>query len=137
MTSRTPAPRLAIRRDDYEKLSALAGTHADPDVARALSEELDRAEVVDQDRLSPDVVAMNRTVEFRDEATGRNRRVTLVYPRDADILAGKLSVLTPIGAALIGMAEGESIDWETRDGQPRTLTVLRVMAQDAVAETVA
>lgn len=137
MTTKTPAPRIAIRRDDYEKLSALAGADgAERSVAQALAEELDRAEIIDSDRLSADVVAMNKAVEFRDEATRQVRRVTLVYPCDADILAGRLSVLTPIGAALIGLTEGASIEWETRDGQSRMLTVLRVLPQEAAAEAV-
>jgi len=65
-------------------------------------------------------------VEFRDDTTGKVQTVTLVYPEDADISQGKISVLTPIGAALIGVRVGHSITWETRTGEMRRLTVLQV-----------
>ena len=60
------------------------------------------------------------------EADGQRRRVTLVYPQEADIAAGRISVLTPIGTALIGLAEGQSIDWTSRDGRRQWLTVVAV-----------
>ena len=127
-------PVIAIRSDDHAKLSALVSAHGcEPDVARTLAAELARAKVMEPDQIGADVVTMNATVEFRDEATGRTRRVTLVYPKDADILKGKVSVLTPVGAALIGLAAGDSIEWETRDGQWRTLTLVRVLSQSPAA----
>jgi regulator of nucleoside diphosphate kinase len=60
----------------------------------------------------------------------------LVFPGQADIAAGKISILTPIGAALIGLSQGQSIDWKTRDGRSRQLTILSVegMAADAMAQ---
>jgi regulator of nucleoside diphosphate kinase len=69
---------------------------------------------------------MGSEAEFRDDATGQVRRVTLVYPQEADLEAGKISVLTPIGAALIGLSAGQSIEWHTLRGERRSLTVLRV-----------
>jgi regulator of nucleoside diphosphate kinase len=57
---------------------------------------------------------------------GRERRVELVFPGEADIGAGKISILTPIGTALIGLSEGQSIAWTARDGSERHLTVLKV-----------
>jgi regulator of nucleoside diphosphate kinase len=69
---------------------------------------------------------MGCEVEFRDDTTGKVQTVTLVYPEDADISQGKISVLTPIGAALIGVRVGHSITWETRTGEMRRLTVLQV-----------
>jgi regulator of nucleoside diphosphate kinase len=65
-------------------------------------------------------------VEFRDDTTGKVQTVTLVYPEDADISKGRISVLTPIGTALIGVRAGDSISWETRTGDLRRLTVLQV-----------
>lgn len=61
-----------------------------------------------------------------EEDSGRVQRVTLVYPRDADISEGKISVLTPIGAALIGLKVGQTITWETRTGEIKRLTVREV-----------
>jgi regulator of nucleoside diphosphate kinase len=128
MTTINTTQRIAIRRDDYEKLSAMAAAKgAEHDVAQFLAAELARARVVPPERIGSDIVTMNASVEFRDETTGRVRRVTLVYPEHADILASRLSVMTPVGAALIGLAVGDSIEWQTRDGQWRTLTVLDVV----------
>jgi regulator of nucleoside diphosphate kinase len=66
---------------------------------------------------------MNSEVEFRDETTGRVRTITLVYPEDADISHGKVSVMTPVGTALIGLRAGHSITWEAPSGEMRELTV--------------
>ena len=61
-----------------------------------------------------------------DDTTGKVQTVTLVYPEEADISQGKISILTPIGTALIGLHAGHSITWETRSGELRRLTVLQV-----------
>ena len=73
-----------------------------------------------------DVVCMGSEVEFRDDTTGRVQTVTLVYPNEANIAESKISVLTPIGTALIGLHAGKSINWETRRGDLKRLTVLQV-----------
>jgi regulator of nucleoside diphosphate kinase len=71
---------------------------------------------------------MGSEVEFRDNKTGEVRRVTLVYPDEADVSRGRISVLTPIGAALIGLSESQSIDFQPPSGGLRSLTVLKVSA---------
>ena len=71
----------------------------------------------------------NSTVRFVDEAHGQERTVTLVYPHEADIEAGKISVLTPIGAALIGLSTGQTIEFQTPAGGWRSLTVTKVFNQ--------
>jgi regulator of nucleoside diphosphate kinase len=71
---------------------------------------------------------MGCEVDFRDDMTGRVQTVTLVYPQEADISKGRISVLTPIGTALIGLPVGKSIDWATRTGETKRLTVLKVCA---------
>jgi regulator of nucleoside diphosphate kinase len=68
---------------------------------------------------------MGSTVLFRSD-DGQHRRVTLVFPGEADISRDRISILTPIGIALIGLSEGQSITWVTRDGRERGLTVLSV-----------
>ncbi|MBN9025916.1 MAG: GreA/GreB family elongation factor, partial [Rhizobiales bacterium] len=68
-----------------------------------------------------------------DDVAGTVRKVTLVYPENADIGQGRISVLTPIGAALIGVGVGESISWETRNGELKRLTVLQVGGDEAAA----
>lgn len=128
MRSTEPFPAITLSAVDHGRLSALVETVADtaPDVYEYLSRELDRATVTESRSVAPSVVAMNAAVTYRDETTGHSRRVVLVYPTDADLEKGRLSVLTPIGAALIGVAEGHSIRWYDRQGEARTLTVLAV-----------
>ncbi len=121
-------PRITLTARDHDKLSILARAAAStmPDVAAVLTEELDRAHVLAKGRDPEHTVCMGCEVEFRDDTTGKVQTVTLVYPDEADISKGKISVLTPIGTALIGLRAGHSIPWETRTGDLRTLTVLQV-----------
>ena len=133
-TQRSPAatgrlkPRITLTALDHEKLSILARAAANtmPDAAAVLTEELDRAHVLAKGRYPEHTVCMGCEVEFRDDTTGKVQTVTLVYPDEADISKGKISVLTPIGTALIGLRSGHSITWETRTGDLRRLTVLKV-----------
>ena len=69
---------------------------------------------------------MNSEVTFRDDRTGRVQSMRLVYPRESDVAKSRLSVLTPVGAALIGVRVGESVTWETPSGELRQLTVISV-----------
>lgn len=97
-----------------------------PELCAMLLAEVERASLHDAARIPQDVVTMNATVEFTDEASGTTRTVQLVYPADADIAAGRISILTPVGAGLIGMHKGQSIVWPDRDGHERRLRVVRV-----------
>lgn len=119
-----------------ERLHGLASTllQRAPDVAERLLHEIERADVLPSSELPADVVNIGSDVTFRDEATGRTQTVTLVFPPDADIAAGRVSVLTPIGAALIGLAAGASISWETRTGEERILIVTQVNAATSGAK---
>lgn len=121
-------PRITLTAMDHERLLQLAEAAANtiPDVAAELMEELDRAHVLPKGRHAVDVVCMGSEVEFRDDITGRAQTVILVYPNEADIAQGKISILTPIGTALIGLPVGQSIDWTTRNGETKRLTVLQV-----------
>src|SRR3546814_1176293 len=80
-------------------------------LSKMLLNEIDRAEIHARDTLPPDVVSLGSDVEFLDVATGATRQVRLVLPPDADIEAGRVSILTPMGAGLIGLRKGQSIDW--------------------------
>ena len=121
-------PRLTLSAEDFGRLSALVQTTMStaPDLAEVLAGELDRAHVLAAGRRPQDIVSMNSEVEFRDDGSEWVQRMTLVYPADADVSKNRLSVLTPVGAALIGVRAGESITWETPSGQLRKLTVLSV-----------
>lgn len=120
-------PRIILTASDHEKLSLLARAAEStmPDIAFELAEELDRASVLPEGR-SSDAVCMGCEVEFRDDVTERVQTVILVYPNEADISKGRISVLTPIGTALIGVPVGKSIHWTTRNGETKRLTVLQV-----------
>jgi regulator of nucleoside diphosphate kinase len=121
-------PQLILLAQDYERLSILARAAMNkmPELAEGLSEELERAHVVDKGQHPQQVVCMGCNVEFRNDTTGKIQNVTLVYPAQADISQGKISVLTPVGTALIGLRVGQSITWDTRTGETRRLTVLEV-----------
>lgn len=121
-TKRKPA--ITVSRSDYHRLTGLAESCVDrnPDVADVLMSELERARVVEDNRVASDVVRMGSTLRFTSDL-GEDRRVTLVFPGEADIAEGKVSVLTPIGAALIGLSAGQSIEWTARDGRVHVLTV--------------
>jgi regulator of nucleoside diphosphate kinase len=71
-------------------------------------------------------VRIGSGVTFRDEVSGKESTITLVRPEEADVDAGRISVMTPVGVALIGMAAGKSIDWVTRTAERRRLTVMAV-----------
>ena len=94
-----------------------------------LAPELDRADIVPFHAVPPNVVTMNSRVVFKDETTGELRIVTIVYPQDADPLEGKISVVAPVGSALLGLSVGQSIEWCFPDGRPRTLRVVELLYQ--------
>jgi regulator of nucleoside diphosphate kinase len=131
-TSRLEPP-ITLSADDYQRLSALAhlAKNSLPDRAADLAEEIERAQVLAKGNHPQHIVCMNSEVEFRDDTTGKTRRVMLVYPEDADISQGKISVLTPVGTALIGLETGHSISWETPNNEIRQLTVLAVNGRHA------
>ena len=121
-------PHITLTASDHEHLSSLAraAMRSMPEAAANLADELDRAQVLANGRRPIDVVGMGCEVEFRDESNGRVQKVTLVYPSEADIEQGRVSVLTPVGTALIGLRTGTSITWETRTGELKRLTVMGV-----------
>lgn len=133
-TKRRRKPAIAITRTDHEKLSMLAESFSarNAAVADQLFGELDRARVVADGRLPDDVVRMGSGLRFTTDA-GDDRTVTLVFPGEADIAEGKVSILTPIGVALIGLAAGHSIDWTARDGRTHRLTIESVAAPAAAS----
>lgn len=100
-----------------------------PPSAWFLAEELERARVVSPANLPPNVISMHSVFEFRDGITEQVRRAMLVYPGEEDAGLGRISVLSPLGAALIGLAEGQAFQWHSTTGIRRTLLVIRVIHQ--------
>lgn len=121
-------PPLLIDDAHYERLQALAfaAMSRSPETASRLLDEIGRAETRPSERIPANVVNIGSDVTFRDDDSGRIQTVRLVFPNEADIGASRVSVLTPIGTALIGLAEGHRMDWERRDGATGRLTVLKV-----------
>jgi regulator of nucleoside diphosphate kinase len=132
-------PPIAITVRDSERLMRLADAAAGkyPETADFLAREIERARALTDVEVLPGLVMMGSEVEFRDDVTGQTRRVTLVYPDDADVAAGKISVLTPIGAALIGLSVSQTIEFRTPTGGSRSLTVLAVRNSERHAAAVA
>jgi len=120
-------PNIRISQSDHARLSALASTFAarNPEESDELLAEIERARVVADGWVSSGTVRMGSTVTFKPDS-GDRKTVTLVYPGEADISAGKVSILTPIGTALIGLSAGQSIMWTARDGRRHELLVLGV-----------
>ena len=134
---RAARPRIVIASGEHARLMDLADKAAgqNVDIAEFLLEELSRAFVVPDGACADNVVRVGSRVTYREESTSRIRRVTLTYPRDANIEHNRISILTPIGAALIGLSIAQTIEWPTPDGRPDTITVLDV-ANESVAATV-
>ena len=97
-----------------------------------LEEELERAHVVGAKEVPADVVTMNSRVLLEDEKTGEQYTYTLVFPSDADAGAGKLSVLAPVGTAMLGYSVGQTIEWPTPGGK-RRLKVATLLYQPEAA----
>lgn len=134
-TKRLARPSIVISRSDADRLTRLAEEmeHASPQAANLLLDEIERAKIVPDHKMPQDVVRMHSTVRFLDEAHGQERSVVLVYPQEADIEAGRISVLTPVGAGLLGLRPEQQIAWPDREGHVRSLKVLAVEAETASA----
>ncbi|WP_235037665.1 MULTISPECIES: nucleoside diphosphate kinase regulator [unclassified Novosphingobium] len=105
---------------------AIAAEGRLPQASELLLKEIARATVRKAGQVATNVVTMNATVHFVDKANDRCHVYQLVYPKEADISAGRISILTPVGAGLIGLREGQSILWPDRDGRERTLEIVKV-----------
>lgn len=129
---RTQLPPIQLRQTQRDRLAHLAEASAEtfPTTAEFLVREIERATVVPDSATLAGIVGMESEVTFRDDTTGLQKQVTLVYPNAADIDAGRVSVLTPIGAALIGLSVGQAISFEPPSGEQRSLTVLDVRGPD-------
>jgi regulator of nucleoside diphosphate kinase len=125
-------PDIKMTRRDFARIDQLTATYTSPQASRTLDylvRELSRAVVIDPGQLEPNVVTMLSQVMYRDEATGQQRVVTLVYPQSVPSDDSALSVMTPLGAALIGLSEGHSIEYERAHGEKRRITVVKVLSQ--------
>jgi regulator of nucleoside diphosphate kinase len=117
-----------ITREDYSKLRLLLATALHSSASAALEklrQELDRAAVIDPSAIPEDVVTMESNVEFEDLVTSEVEDYTITFPDRANIEDKKLSILAPIGTALIGCRTGDVVSWATPGGI-RQLKIRRV-----------
>lgn len=122
-----------ITEYDAQRLQALINNpsaleHRAPECLKELREELSRAEIVAPEDIPPDVVTMNSTVQIVDVSTKEKETYTLVFPSDADVGEGRISVLAPIGIAMLGCRTGDTFSW-TVPGGVRRLRVKGVLYQ--------
>lgn len=122
-----------VTEKDIERLEAVLSGMGANGTAALLENELARARVVPSEMVPADVVTMNSRVRFVDVRSGEAREVTLVYPNAANIEMGRVSVLAPVGAALLGLAVGDEIDWPMPAGDERRLRVVAVPFQPEAA----
>ena len=134
MTPTYEKPPIFITAVDHESLTAMAESAAkrEPEMAAFLLGELERASI-GTPAGNTRVVAMGSHVRFRDDTSGRIFDAQLVYPNRANLSAHRISILTPVGAALIGLPEGQVMQWQDRAGRDKTLTVLKVQSEMALA----
>jgi regulator of nucleoside diphosphate kinase len=127
MAPRTRSTHIIVSNAEYERLTDLANASIErvPDVAQELLDELERAEIVEDKDVPGDVVRMGSTVTFKSD-DGHTRTLKLVYPADESLDEHRISVMTPVGVALIGLGTGQSISWTARDGKHHRLTVTKV-----------
>lgn len=126
-TGLEPLPPIVVCEADYDKLSdmAAAARGRSPAAASQLLHELERADVVPAEAFPSRAVRVGSTVDYRWDG-GSTRRATLVLPAEADISDGRVSVLTPVGTALLGLSQGQSIAFRAHNGASHRLTILRV-----------
>ncbi len=130
---------MMVTKKDMELLKALVEIHSfgpDADAAARLGAKLACASVVASEQVPLDVVTMNSRVLFEDE-TGRQREVLLAYPPSVDGSRDRVSVLSSVGRALLGLTVGESIDRPITQGSTRRLTVVAITYQPESVERAA
>jgi regulator of nucleoside diphosphate kinase len=125
----TKAPPIMLSESEADGLFELAAIwqRRHPMSAGLLLGELERAVTVPLRELPVDVVTMGSRVLFLDRTSGEHHSVELVYPAEADMARQRVSVLTPIGAGLIGLSVGSAIEWPNRRGERRKLEIIEVI----------
>ena len=117
-------PQIRILAGDFERLVSLAEAAPETQTASFLRRELDRAIIVPD--AQDESVQMGSRVSFRDHGRGQVHDVRLVYPAQSDPANGSISVLTPVGSALLGLEAGATMQWQDRGGRTKEMTILSV-----------
>ncbi|RNF86407.1 nucleoside diphosphate kinase regulator [Lysobacter psychrotolerans] len=134
LSSPSIPPPLLVSRLDCERIEALLEKPSTRDIdTKALQAELARAEIVEPAQMPADVIAMNSTARFRDETSGEEHELTLVFPHETDGSAEKVSILAPVGSALLGLRAGATIAWPVPGGRTIQLRVLSIRHRPVTA----
>ncbi len=124
-------PNIIISELDAQRLESLLASlpsKAFPGKS-ALEAELERADIVDVKDVPSNVVTMNSTVEFRVSSSNEVFRLTLVYPKDVDQSGETISILAPVGSALLGLAQGDEIEWPRPGGGMMSVRIEQILYQ--------
>lgn len=127
----TIRPNIILSETDAERLERLLDSLPDsafPGKAE-LVRELDRADVVDAQHIPPNVVTMNSTVRFKVASSSEEFCLTLVYPKDVEESGGTISILAPVGSALLGLSEGDEIEWPKPGGGRLQVRIEEILYQ--------
>lgn len=127
---------VAVTELDLERLQRVLDLHGAASIAEhteALEWKLSKAHITASEAVSPDLVTMNSTVLFEDEGRGELQQVTLSYPKDARGAPGRVSVLAPVGIALLGLSSGQCVELDVPGGRKRRLRVVAVPYQPEAA----
>jgi regulator of nucleoside diphosphate kinase len=124
-------PAIIVSTLDMERLDTLLESLKENDFPGKadLRSELDRAEIVEPQQVPPTVITMNSTVRFVVESSRQEFQLTLVYPKDADSSGGTISVLAPVGSALLGLSAGDEIEWPRPGGGLMKVRIVAVVFQ--------
>lgn len=126
-------PSIFITTKDATKLRKLIreayhSEYRGSDYLKQLAEEMEKASVVNPDQIPADVITLNSTARLIDQETNEEMIYTLVFPEDADVSQGRISILAPIGTAMLGYKTGDTFEWDTPGGK-RVLRVKQVLYQ--------
>ena len=122
--------KIFITEKDYLRLSNLLNNlEVEPDSLENLEIEMERATILSDDEVPSGLVTMNSTVEYEDLSSGKSTTITIIYPGNETSTGKNISVLAPLGSALLGLKEGQEINWKFPSGKTKRLKIIKVMYQ--------
>ncbi len=122
--------KIFITEKDYLRLSNLLNNlEVEPDSLENLEIEMERATILSDDEVPSGLVTMNSTVEYEDLSSGKSTTITIIYPGNETSTGKNISVLAPLGSALLGLTEGQEINWKFPSGKTKRLKIIKVMYQ--------
>ncbi|MFG1494665.1 nucleoside diphosphate kinase regulator [Halobacteriovorax sp. ZH4_bin.1] len=123
--------KIFITEKDYMRLNNLLNSDYEDEnnCLENLENEIERANIISDSEVPPDLVTMNSKIEYLDLTTKRSSTITISYPDNANYLEKNISILAPLGCALIGLREGQEILWDFPSGATKKLKIIKVIYQ--------